>query len=115
MASIVAGDRRGGGGLKQKKTTKGSASSRGAALPAGGLRRGAPYQPDRDGQMAVRTGSKPTGSLTGVRSGSAPAKITRPVLGPSMPNPRVIRPKPGTAAYRKMVKTKNKKAGRRSF
>lgn len=156
MAGIVAGDRRGGGGLNQRRkkpdartalqldkrrmaalksgdsrgalkaakaklnVQKGIVASKGSAkgtMNPVGLRRGGPISPDRGGQ-GTRGGrdwqgrplkKTPSGNDRNPnqggqgtpRQGSASAKVGRPQVG--------------TEAYRKMVKAKNKAAGRRSF
>jgi hypothetical protein len=67
-----------------------------------GLRGGKPYEPDKGGQGTPKQGH----NTPKPKQGSATGKP--PKVGDN-------RPKQGTEAYRKMVKAKNKAAGRRSY
>jgi hypothetical protein len=108
MAGIVAGDRRGSGGLmggKRKKTVSKSATAKlnvqkGVAASGGKARPGGLARPGTINPSAFSYPARP-------KSAGRP-------IAPGMPA-KGNRPKQGTEAYRKMVKAKNKKAGGRSF
>ena len=99
MAGIVAGDRRGSGGLPRRKVKQGSASGK---ISAGGLRRGQPIKP---------TSGAKTEPLK-FAPGQGKPRRRPPVRGPK---PGVGDPLKAREGYRKMVKAKNIRAGGRGF